>query len=205
MDANSGPLAHSGIDYVFVYGSLLSPDSLASTLTPAAVATVVGAHLLGFVRTFTVAFPNDGSQGDKAYFDHAGFRPPYVLFANVVRGRSDEGTNGVLIPLGPGDLTALTNRERRYELIDVTPRVELLGQTEAVPQSVVTFVGRSEFTDPTCTARGVLSRDYLDTIDDGVRFWDQRYPGFAQAHQTATRVNPATPIRHLTRVDGRNC
>ena len=99
-------------DYVFAYGSLLSPASLARTLPNTRLTDVVGARLTGFVRTFDVAFPNDGSQGDKAYFDPSGGRPSHVLFANVVASSAGEAVNGVLVPMGPGDIALLVNRER---------------------------------------------------------------------------------------------
>ncbi|TXH45263.1 MAG: hypothetical protein E6Q90_00980 [Actinobacteria bacterium] len=189
-------------DYVFAYGSLLSPGSLALTLPTTRLTDIVGARLTGFVRTFDVAFPNDGSQGDKAYFSPSGGRPSHVLFANVVAISAGEAVNGVLVPMEPGDLALLVNRERRYELLEVTDSVRLMGVPEGPAGTVCAFVGRAEFTRPADVARGVLSREYVNAVADGVRFWSGRYPGFDQEYYASTRLPTGVPMLDLTRVEG---
>lgn len=188
-------------DYVFAYGSLLRPSSLARTVPNARLEDVVGARLVGFLRTFDVAFPNDGSQGDKSYFDDDGQRPSHVLFANVVQTTEDNAANGVLGPLEPGDLELLIDRERRYEVVEVTGSIGLLDPSVETPGCVCAFVGREQFTGAAEVSRGVLSREYLATIASGVQHWEQTYPGFAKDYHESTRVEPGTPIRGLVRVN----
>ena len=45
------------------------------------------------------------------------------------------------------------------------------GRTEGPAGTVCAFVGRAEFTRPADVARGVLSREYVNAVADGVRFW----------------------------------
>ncbi|MDQ1250288.1 MAG: hypothetical protein QG597_4667 [Actinomycetota bacterium] len=187
--------------YVFAYGSLLNPESLARTVPNARLSAVVGARLVDFVRTFNVAFPNDGSQGDKAYFDDRGRRPPTVLFANVVPSSDGHAANGVLVPLGPGDLSLLIDRERRYEVVDVTESIRLLDPSAAAPTSVCAFVGRDRFTRAAEVGHGVLSREYLETIATGVHHWERTYPGFVDEYRSTTRLHQSIPVRDLVRVN----
>ncbi len=189
-------------DYVFAYGSLLSPSSLARTLPRTRLADVVAARLTGFVRIFDVRFPNDGSQRDKAYFDEHGERPSHVLFANVAASSACEAVNGVLVPMVPGDLELVVSRERRYQLLDVTDWVRPFDASEDLSGTVGTFVGRHEFTRPADAARGVLSREYVDAVAEGVRFWSGRYAGFDQEYRASTRLPMGVPILDLTRVEG---
>ena len=193
---------HPVTGYVFAYGSLLNPESLARTVPSARLSAVVGARLVGFVRTFNVAFPNDGSQGDKAYFDDLGRRPPTVLFANVVPSSDGHAANGVLVPLGPGDLSLLVDRERRYEAVDVTESMSLLDPSAATPTSVCAFVGRERFTRDAEVGHGVLSREYLETIATGVQHWERTYPGFVHHFRSSTQLRQCIPIRDLVRVNG---
>ena len=61
---------------VFAYGSLLNPGSLAATLPQLTPERCLPATCAGLRRVYGVAFPNDGSQDDKAYTDAAGVRSP---------------------------------------------------------------------------------------------------------------------------------
>ena len=127
------------IHHIFAYGSLLNPASLLRTLLDADPASAMPAQLHGYRRSFTVAFPNDGSQTDKAYFDDAGPRPAFVLFADIeptsraaapsvdgslraaaplvdepLKAGGSGPVNGVLLPVGAAQLDLLIERERRY-------------------------------------------------------------------------------------------
>lgn len=187
--------------YVFAYGSLLNPESLARTVPNARLSAVAGARLVDFVRTFDVAFPNDGSQRDKAYFDDRGRRPPTVLFANVVPSSDGHAANGVLVPLGPGDLSLLVDRERRYEVVDVTESISLLDPSASAPTSVCTFVGRERFTRADDVGHGVLSREYLEAIASGVQHWGRAFPGFVNDFRSSTQLPRRIPVRNLVRVN----
>lgn len=138
--------------YVFAYGSLMDPASLRRTLPRVALGGCRPARCVGYQRSFSVAFPNDGSQGDKAYLDATGRRPPVVLFCDLQPldgpGRDDRagvlcsaeavdpGTefgsdvgavDGVCVPVDAQALDALRRRERRYDLVELTASVRFEG------------------------------------------------------------------------------
>lgn len=74
--------------YVFGYGSLLEPASLHRTVPAVSLHSCLPATAEGYLRAFDVAFPNDGTQVDKAYYAPDGTRPARVLLANL-RSASD--------------------------------------------------------------------------------------------------------------------
>lgn len=180
--------------YLFAYGSLLSPGSLLSTLPAVDMGDVVPARLAGHRRVFNVAFPNDGSQPDKAYFDEAGGRPPFVLFSNLVP-HSQANTNGILVPVSDDQLEVLCARELRYGLVAATARTD----TASSPRPVLTFVGAESFTAPRDVQSGVVAASYLNLLVDGALFWEQRHPGFLDEFHASTRM-PADAVA-LRRVD----
>jgi hypothetical protein len=187
--------------HVFAYGSLLHEDSLRTTLPRVPQSQCIPALLPGHVRTFDVAFPNDGSQEDKAYLDDAGLRPPVVLFANI-QPSGAHVVNGILIPLTGSELEALRARERRYEARDVTGLVRTAHPSDPGPTGIAAFVGRQEFTAAHSVAQGVVAQEYLDTITAGVHRWDARSPGFRAQFAASTLAPPADQIVALRRVDG---
>ncbi|MEZ5118373.1 MAG: gamma-glutamylcyclotransferase family protein [Candidatus Nanopelagicales bacterium] len=180
--------------YLFAYGSLLSPASLLPTLPAVDIDDIVPARLAGYRRVFNVAFPNDGSQPDKAYFDEAGGRPPFVLFSNLVP-HSEANTNGILVPVSDEQLGALRARERRYGLVTVPARTD----TASSSRPVLTFVGAESFTAPRDVRAGVVAASYLNLLVDGAQFWEQRHPGFLDEFHASTRM-PADAVA-LRRVD----
>lgn len=183
---------------VFVYGSLLSPESLLSTLPEADLAEVRPSRLRGYQRVFDVAFPNDGSQSDKSYFDDNDGRPPFVLFANLAV-RPSAVVNGVVVPVSESQLQRLCDRERRYQLTECSDLVDNSSRSEA--SRVVTFVGAPEFTAPERVDAGVAAKNYVDLMHAGARFWDERHPGFLNDFHMSTRMPSAAPIVPLRRVD----
>ena len=185
--------------YVFAYGSLLNPASTAQTLPQAPLADAVGARLPGFARSFDVAFPNDGSQADKAYRDRDGVRPSHVLFANLVRDWVTPAANGVLIPLRPGDMARLARREHRYELIDVTASVRPITRMPTGLSGVYAFLGKAAYTSAADVARGVLSGEYMARIAAGVHHWNQRFPGFEREYHASTRLPAHAPVKETIR------
>lgn len=201
--------------HVFAYGSLLNPTSLTRTLPTVTAQDPIPAHLVGFFRAFTVAFPNGGEQTDKAYYDDHGRRPPFVLFANAVprvphaeRSGAVHGDdlvgaplNGVLVQVNGTELSRLAERERRYRIIDVSRQITLTVDAGQPPADCVTFVGQPRFTRPQDVDAGVVARGYLHTIADGVNYWNGRHPGFALAYQQSTQEPAPNRIADLRRVD----
>ena len=187
--------------HVFAYGSLLHEDSLRTTLPRVQESQCIPALLPGHVRTFDVAFPNDGSQDDKAYVDGTGLRPPVVLFANI-QPSGAHAVNGILIPVTGSELGALRARERRYEARDVTRLVRTAHPEGSVPTGVAAFVGREEFTAADSVALGVVGLEYLETITTGVERWEARSPGFRAQFVASTVAPSAEQVVVLRRVDG---
>jgi hypothetical protein len=186
--------------HLFAYGSLLDPGSLARTVPDVRAGECIPALLAGHVRVFDVAFPNDGSQGDKAYVDGSGDRPPVVLFANIRPAPGATGVNGILIPVDTAGLEALRRRERRYEVRDVTEGIRLHDRRPR-PRAVAAFVGAPAFTGPEQVRQGVVARRYAETIDDGIELWDLRHPGFRLGFETSTIPPPPDRVVDLRRID----
>lgn len=185
---------------VFGYGSLLEPGSLHGTLPEIDLADCVPAIAEGLSRCFSVAFPNDGSQRDKAYFAADGHRPPRILLCDL---RPDPGrrANGICIPVGPGELAALRDRERRYMPTDITQFVVPYAGHPAPVGRVLAFLGRTEFTGAEDVARGLLSAAYRDTILAGAAYWDQRVPGFAADFHAGTDLPAPDRVQLVRQVD----
>ena len=190
------------ITHVFAYGSLLSPESLRSTLPGVELGAVHPARLCGYLRIWDVAFPNDGSQSDKAYFDVHGGRPPFVLFANISPRDPPASVSGILIPVTERDLDRLRSREGRYDLVDVTEQVRShRARPEDAARCVGAFVGRSRFTRVEDVRRGVTPGAYARRIEAGLAFWRRHAPGF-DADADLTTAGEAPRTVELRRVDG---
>lgn len=185
---------------VFAFGSLLDPSSLLRTLPAVDLESCWAARLMGHVRTFGVAFPNDASQDDKAYFDGSDRRPPFVLFCDVVRAPRGM-VNGIVIPVGDEQLQELRRRELRYEVAEVSGRVVDPSAERKPPEPCVTFVGRPEFTVARDVERGVVPRAYLDSVLRGVDYWERRLPGFATEFRRSTELPSWARVVDLRRVD----
>ncbi|MEE6288214.1 gamma-glutamylcyclotransferase family protein [Georgenia sp. MJ173] len=206
--------------FVFVYGSLLQPASLQATLPTVSWRRCVPAVVSGRRRDFGVAFPNDGTQPDKAYLDDQDVRPPVVLFANLRPAGPAESVNGICVPVGPGELAQLEARELRYDTVDVTDAVrasDAVAATDAVGATaaadvthaarpspsltrVVTFVGKPEFTRAPDVAAGVVPVAYTDSIDAGARFWDRHVSGFHADLRRSTDWPDPSAVVPLRRV-----
>ncbi|MEE6282027.1 gamma-glutamylcyclotransferase family protein [Georgenia sp. MJ170] len=201
--------------FVFVYGSLLQPASLQATLPTVSWRQCVPAVVSGRRRDFGVAFPNDGSQPDKAYLDGEGDRPPVVLFANLRSAAPAESVNGICVPVDAAQLIQLEARELRYETVDVSDAVRVSDAVEAtdadaVTQAtdavrpplgrVVTFVGKAEFARASDVAAGVVPAEYADSIDAGARFWEHHVPGFHDELRRSTDWPDPSAVVPLRRV-----
>ena len=187
--------------YVFAYGSLLSRASLSRTLPEVSSAQCTPARLGGYERAFDVAFPNDGSQPDKIYRRPGGTDPAVVLLANIRATRGRVAVNGVLIPVQRATLERLHLRELRYDLVDVTAGVHVYTPWRQGHGQVVAFTGRSEFIQPSSAQDGLVPREYLTTILDGVEDWERRCPGFGRDFDASTRAPARSRVAALDRID----
>ena len=191
--------------HVFGYGSLLEPFSLLRTVPGVNTEHCLPAECQGFRRDFGVAFPNDGSEPDKAYFTNDGIRPPRILFCDIQLSRNSQTVNGILVPVNSAELDALTARELRYSQIDVTSRIAGVqhGEQEHLEavSRVVAFVGKSKYRVSDTSAYGVVPHEYLSTITRGAMHWDHLYPGFWDSFCASTDMPDPDQVAPLRRQD----
>jgi cation transport regulator ChaC len=186
--------------YLFTYGSLMWPESLLRTIPSVKLDKCVPSRLYGYRRNFGVAFPNDGSQQDKAYFYASGQRPPVVLFADLYR--IPQGfVNGIVLQVSPDELLRLSRRELRYQLVELdTDVVPLISGRNRLDQ-VHTFVSLPEFVYSIERHDGIVPHDYEASMLKGGEFWDRRVPGFLAEVRATTDWEDPGRVVSLRRVD----
>jgi hypothetical protein len=153
-------------EFVFGYGSLTAGGSSG----PAAEAGFL-ARLRGVRRGWRVAMDNRVDiPGYKCYRDAAGHRPAVsVCFLDV---EADPGgrtpVNGLCLPVDAAVLAGLDQRERNYERIDVSDRVE-----EAGGARVWIYrgspAGRARFKAAVRSGTAVIDAAYLRAVRSGFR------------------------------------
>ncbi len=106
--------------WVFGYGSLVSPVSMASTIgRPVDSTDVAVAHLDGYGRRW-----NYGSMHLRGDWHHDGTHVRQGLVVSLGLVASDsESCNGVMVRVSADELALLDWRERDYERTDVTDRI----------------------------------------------------------------------------------
>lgn len=153
----------SGHSWVFGYGSLVSPASLAATIgRPVAPSDLVVTHLEGFGRRW-----NYGSMHLRGDWHHEGrdVRHGLVVSLGLVVAVG-EACNGVAVRVDEDELARLDWRERDYERTDVTDAVEPIGAFGG--ERVVTYVPRPSAIERYETARdqqrAAVRRSYWDLV-----------------------------------------
>jgi hypothetical protein len=140
--------------FVFGYGSLAGEHLRCPV-----------ARLRGWRRVWGVAMDNSVDvPGYKSYrLRLDGSRP--AVFVAYIDIELDPGTTvtGVCMPAGEDDLAALDRRERNYDRIDVTARLDgcPAGRVWAYRGS---DEGRARLRDGLAAGCAVVSRDYLDGV-----------------------------------------
>jgi cation transport regulator ChaC len=153
----------SGHSWVFGYGSLVSPVSLATTIVrPVPPDELVVTHLAGFGRRW-----NYGSMHLRGDWDHGGRRVHGGLVVSLgVVVASEESCNGVAVRVDDDELAKLDWRERDYERTDVTDAVEPCEPFGG--ERVVTYVPRPSAIERYETARdeqrAAVRRTYWDLV-----------------------------------------
>jgi hypothetical protein len=136
-------------EFVFGYGSLSGRGGVPATLA-------------GHRRRWGVAMDNSRTIPGYKYYVEAdsGARPDvHVAFLDI-QPAPGESVNGVVLPVSPGDLTALDARERNYERIDVTDLID-----PRPGGRVWTFAGSDDGRRRCRQAdRLVVSRAYLEAV-----------------------------------------
>jgi cation transport regulator ChaC len=161
----------TGRTWVFGYGSLVSPTSLATTIgRVVAPGEVAVAELAGFGRRW-----NYGAMHVRGTWSHDGVAVTDGVMVALGLTAGDESCNGVMVAVDPGELANLDRRERDYDRTDVTDRMTVLdgvtGVATARPASVriVTYVPRASAVERYQTARdagrAAIRQDYWDLVD----------------------------------------
>lgn len=160
-----------GETWVFGYGSLVSPSSLATTIgrvvDPSDVAV---ATLRGFGRRW-----NYGAKHVRAAWTHDGVDVvDGIMVALGLDASPDESCNGVLVRVTDDDLVRLDRRERDYDRTDVSELVSVhdavAGIATAAPSGArfVTYVPRASAVDRYERARdagrAAIRQSYWDLV-----------------------------------------
>ncbi len=113
--SRNDPVRDRRANYLFAYGSLMSPESYNRTARSKAAELFKKAKLCGFERgwfAFSSVELETGDGPEAATMAFLGIRPS-----------RNAHCNGVLIPIQKHDLTQLDQREKGYKRIDITPLV----------------------------------------------------------------------------------
>jgi cation transport regulator ChaC len=184
-------------DFVFGYGSLARKPAVAPAPVPTTSPRL--ARLRGYRRTWSVAMDNAVDlPAYKHYRTPSGERPAvFVTFLNIVMS-AHTVTNGVLFPVVAEQLDALDLRERNYERIEITDRLE---QQQQPAGRAWAYVGTREALQRREQGRAentaVVPRHYFETV---VRDFG-RLGTRALAEFTASTDLPDAPILELDRID----
>lgn len=174
----------SATEHVFGYGSLVAGEHASAVV------------LHGYRRCYGVAMDNLADlPGYKCFLAPDGSRPPvFVAFLDIVADARAQVT-GVCTPVDADGLRALDRRERNYERIDVTERLDHPpGRTWAYTGSAA---GRERLRRGVEAGSAVISRDYLLAVEAGFRAL-----GPAALAAAAPSLRPgAIPVRALRRVE----
>ncbi len=176
----------NGDSWVFGYGSLVSPASMASTIgRPVDSSDTAVAHLDGFGRRW-----NYGSMHLRGDWHHDGVDVASGLVISLgLEASANESCNGVVVRVTEGELAALDWRERDYERTDVT---DLIRREDAITSAPVwTYVPR-----PSAIERYLDARDHRRA---GIRqsYWELVRTAFADLggdHHDRYEATPAPDV-----------
>ncbi len=183
-----------GGNWVFGYGSLVSPASLALTIghlvQPSAVAV---AELGGYGRRW-----NYGAQHVRGAWTHDGVDiVDGVIVALGLVDAADETCNGVAVEVTDDELAGLDRRERDYQRTDVTDRITILDGVDGVAAAqpagarFVTYVPRASAVDRYAAGRdagrAAIRADYWDLVDGA-------FAALGRAHLSRYRTTPAPDV-----------
>ena len=176
--------------WVFGYGSLVSPTSLASTIgRHVASDDIVAVDLHGYGRRWNYGSLHlRGDWRDDDIDIHQG-----VVISLGLVPSDTEHCNGVVVLVTDDELAQLDWRERDYERTDVTDRIE----TDLAGLPIVTYVPRSSAVERYEAARddhrAAIRRSYWDLVD-------QAFVDLGDHHSTtyATTPAPDVPVLEMT-------
>ncbi len=146
--------------YIFGYGSLINPESIAKTLDePLEAFMVEPAVLQGFERSWSLE--------ESVFIDGKRDKEVTMVFLNI-KVQKGASCNGVIFPVSKQSLQEFDQRERRYDRVDVgamiTPRKD-------VP--IYTYVGKEPYITPPESA--VVAERYEKIVEDGLAHWGDAF------------------------------
>ncbi len=179
--------------WVFGYGSLVDPDSLGRTLgrTVTPGADFVAAELSGWGRRWNYGVGHvTGSwqRRDGVVIDDG------VIVALGVVASVDESANGIVARVSDIELTALDQRERDYDRVDVTASVSITGAPLEPGARIVTYVPRPSAIERYETARdrgrAGIRGTYWGLVDAAFAMWG---PAALERYRSSTPP-PDVPV-----------
>jgi hypothetical protein len=174
------------VGHVFGYASLV------------AAPTVARAVLRGHRRVWGVAMDNALElSGYKVYALPDGTRPPLAIAFLDLEEADDAEVEGALLAVDAAGLAAFDARERQYERLDVTARIE-----PALDGPVWTYVGRAPGRARVAAGRAhtapiAIQRSYLELVEAAFASLGED----ALARYRASTEPPPFPVCDLTRID----
>lgn len=172
------PTTTSGTNtvYLFGYGSLMCPDSVARTLgRKVDTDQLTPVWLNGHQRAWSVH--------DMARFDEED-NPRPTAFLNI-SPHAGRRCNGIAIPISVEDLDGFDQRERSYRRVDVSALI-----TPPLDRPIHTYVGCEPWTK--MPEHAVVAAKYENLVESAISRWG---PAFAADYQASTqpRTWPAAP------------
>jgi len=188
-------------DFIFGYGSLVSPRNLARFLAKRNLKPreVQQGRISGFRRVWNVAMDNTRDlPGYKFYRDAVtGERPEcYVTFLNIEPCGPEDSVNGVAFEIPHEVLSHFDRRERNYERIDVTQAF-----VPAVDGRVWAYMasddGLERYRRGLAAGRAVVDTQYYKEVDQAFRDLGSE----AYERYVASTLPPEVQQRDLVRYD----
>jgi dephospho-CoA kinase len=182
--------------WIFGYGSLVGPESMARTIGRVAVHKVdfFRADLAGYGRRWNYGVMHFAGRWERA--DGVDIDDGTIVALGVVKS-SDETVNGIVASVAGDELGNLDRRERNYDRVDVTDLVTVLDDDGGTVDGVIyTYVPRRTSIEAYETAR--------DNGTAGIRrtYWDQVDAAFAAfSAEQVERYRASTPAPDIPVVD----
>lgn len=146
--------------YIFGYGSLINPQSIAKTLQESADVSMNEPSVLrNFERSWSLE--------ERVFVEGKKREELMMVFLNI-KARQGHSCNGVIFPVSRENLFAFDKRERRYSRLDVS---RLVSPKKDLP--VYTYVGKDAYIDPPASA--FVSELYEEIVECGLEYWGEAF------------------------------
>lgn len=184
----------SDTTWVFGYGSLVSPSSVASTIgRPVAhPGGFAPARLDGFGRRWNYGSPRQHGNWEGP---HGAVTRGTVVFLGI-EASAGERCNGAVVEVDDAELALLDDRERDYDAVDVTDAVTV--DAHSFGGRIVTFVPRRSAIERYLAARADLCAavraSYVTLVEGAFRALGAGYLD----EYLATTPSPDVPVLDVT-------